>query len=117
MMKTNADSLTVSKMKKKIEKFHKELKESINIQSSSTKILQFLVNDTLDFGLLRAGKFRKNSFNFNIKEAVQEMILVLQQKAEFCGVNMASSFVGFEQESEYVVCTDSQRFQQVLLNL
>lgn len=64
-------------MKKRIEKFHKELKESINIQSSSTKILQFLVNDTLDFGLLRAGKFRKNSFNFNIKEAVSEMMLVL----------------------------------------
>ena len=70
MMNTEIENLTVSKMKKRIEKFHKELKESISIQSSSTKILQYLVNDTLDFGLLRAGKFRKNSFNFNIKEAV-----------------------------------------------
>lgn len=77
MVKSELDNLTVKKMKKKLEKLHKELKQSIDIQSSSTKILQYLVNDTLDFGMLRAGKFRKNSFNFNVKEAVEEIMLVL----------------------------------------
>ena len=37
---------------------------------SGEKILNFLVNDILDFAQLRAGKFRKNNENFFVNEAV-----------------------------------------------
>ena len=46
----------------------------MNISGSSETILNFLVNDILDFAQLRAGKFRKNKENFYIDEAVQEII-------------------------------------------
>ena len=36
----------------------------MNISGSSEKILEFLVNDILDFAPFRAGKFRKNFQNF-----------------------------------------------------
>lgn len=42
---------------------------SMKVQNSSTKMLTFLVNDILDFGQIKAGKFRKCCSNFDIKEA------------------------------------------------
>lgn len=37
------------------------------IKEHSTEILKFLVNDILDFGQLRAGKFRKIIYRFNVE--------------------------------------------------
>jgi len=46
------------------------------VLSSSLNILKYLVNDILDLGQLKAGKFRKNSSIFNISSAIQEVILI-----------------------------------------
>jgi len=46
------------------------------VTSSSLNILKYLVNDILDIGQLKVGKFRKNSSIFNIKDAIQEIILI-----------------------------------------
>ena len=43
---------------------------------SSTKILNYLVNDLLDFAQMRAGKFRKNCQNFDLEDAVEEIFMV-----------------------------------------
>ena len=43
---------------------------------SGEKILNFLVNDILDFAQLRNGKFRKNISNFNIKDSINEIKLI-----------------------------------------
>lgn len=43
---------------------------------SSEKILNFLVNDILDFAQMRNGKFRKHNQNFNLKDSINEIILV-----------------------------------------
>ena len=64
----------LKKLKKKLKRLQSEQLESINIQMSSSKILNFLVNDILDFSQLRSGKFRKDNSNFNIQEAVEEII-------------------------------------------
>lgn len=50
--------------------------ESIKVQSSSTKILNFLVNDMLDFAQMNSGKFRKNIYNFNLKDAMDEIVSI-----------------------------------------
>ena len=44
------------------------------MQMSSSKILNFLVNDILDFSQLKSGKFRKDICNFNIKDAIEEIV-------------------------------------------
>jgi len=46
------------------------------------KILNFLVNDILDFAQLREGKFRKNQEIFYIDKAVEEVAKVQSYKAE-----------------------------------
>jgi signal transduction histidine kinase len=65
------------------------------IQNSSTKILTFLVNDMLDFAQLRSGKFRKDLFNFDVREAIAEIVNIQMLKAEFCGINLCFEMVGF----------------------
>mgnify|MGYP006107558917 CR=1 FL=1 len=62
---------------------------------SSTKILKFLVNDILDFSQLRAGKFRKDCGNFNIKESIEEVIMIQQYKADQTGVEMEFKLENF----------------------
>jgi signal transduction histidine kinase len=43
----------------------------------------------LDFAQLRSGKFRKDICNFDIKEAINEIINVQKLKADFCGINLS----------------------------
>ena len=74
----------------------------------------FLVNDILDFAQLKSGMFRKNCKKFNLEDAINEVILVQKMKAEYLGVKLYCVFEGF---SNYMICSDMQRIQQVLLNL
>ena len=65
------------------------------MQSSSTKILNFLVNDMLDFAQMRSGKFRKNIYNFDLKEAINEIVSIQMMKAEFCGIQLSFQMINF----------------------
>lgn len=96
---------------------------------SSAKILNFLVNDILDYAQISAGKFRKQYLQFNLKECVDEIVLILQFKADQLGVNVECSFTGFNQrgmrsslidddnQEMLNIILDQQRLQQMLLNL
>ena len=58
--------ISLDKLKNYLNQLQESSVESIMIQSSSTKILNFLVNDMLDFAQLRNGHLRKDINNFNI---------------------------------------------------
>lgn len=80
-------------------------------------MLNFYVNDILDLAMINNGKFRKNCSNFNAKDAVCEIISIQQHKADSTGVNLIFEMEGFgEDENAFVICTDQQRFKQVMLN-
>lgn len=49
----------------------------------------------LDFAQLRSGKFRKDLFNFDIHEAIQEIVNLQKLKAEFCGINLTLEMHNF----------------------
>lgn len=49
----------------------------------------------LDFAQLRSGKFRKDLFNFDIHEAIQEIVNLKKLKAEFCGINLTLEMHNF----------------------
>ena len=69
-------NLGLEQAKARLETFRKENLESVRIQSSSTKLLTFLVNDMLDFAQIRSGKFRIESTNFDIREAIEEIVSI-----------------------------------------
>ena len=66
--------LSARKLKKCLISIRMEHKESIGIQRSSTKLINYLVNDILDFAQLKSGKFRKDISKFDIRESIQEII-------------------------------------------
>ena len=51
-----------------------KLIKGCKVQSSSVNLMEFLVQDLLDFAQIRAGKFRKNLNSLNIKEAIDYKI-------------------------------------------
>ena len=97
---------------------------------SSTNLLTFYVNDLLDFAQINSGNFRQDCRIVNIKETIEEVMLVQKIKAEMSGIQLTAKFVNFplkkdaqiagndkiEEEMDYIVCTDMRRIQQVLLN-
>lgn len=66
--------MSMKKLKKKLKLMRVEQIESIKVQTSSTKLLNFLVNDMLDLSQMNSGKFRKNVLKFNIFEAITEIV-------------------------------------------
>ena len=64
---------------------------------SSERILDFLVQDILDFAQLRSGKFRKNTQTFNLADSVQEVVDVLNFKAENMNIDVQCKFDNFPQ--------------------
>lgn len=70
----------------------------------------------LDLSQMNSGKFRKNIYNFDIQEAVAEIVNIQMLKAEFCGIHLSIAMKNFPNNSFYV-SSDQQRIQQVLLNL
>jgi hypothetical protein len=43
----------------------------------------------LDFAQMRSGKFRKDVCNFDIREAIEEIVNVQKLKADFCAINLS----------------------------
>ena len=103
-------------LKKEALGFVCQIEESLEIQMSSTKLLDYCVNDMLSLGQINnPGKFRKNCSNFNIEEAIKEIMEIQQAKADYQGIQLISSYTGFDED--LMICTDQYRLQQVVLNL
>lgn len=59
-----------------LKKIGEELRISAKVQESSTKQLNFVVNDFLSLAQLNNGKFRKDCSNFNVKETIAEVMMI-----------------------------------------
>jgi signal transduction histidine kinase len=53
----------------------------MRVQESSAQFLHYMVQDLLDYAQIKSGKFRKNIDQFNIIEAVEDVMLIQQRKA------------------------------------
>lgn len=83
-------------MKEKLLVVLEKYEKSVDVQMSSEKILSFLVNDILDYAQISIGKFRKLYNRFNIKDCVEEIILVLSFKAQQLGVTVRFNCFNFQ---------------------
>ncbi|CDW86801.1 -like sensor kinase protein [Stylonychia lemnae] len=86
----------------------------LRIVKSSSKILLFLVNDLLDFQQIKNGKFRKNEMPCNIKDTINEAIEIIKLAIEEKGLTLNFHI---ENNIPEELVTDSQRINQILLNL
>jgi len=77
---------------------------------SASKFIDFFVHDVLDYTILNkdSKNFIKNSNNFNLKEAINEINHILEDKSVMKKVNIEIKFVGFD---DLIVKTDKKRLQ------
>ena len=87
-----------------------------HILNSSSKLLKHLVSDILDFSRIKAKKFNTVLKKFNIKETIEEVVDIQKYQAERLGLKIKTKFHGFDLVN-YLVQSDPDRIQQVLLNL
>lgn len=90
-----------------------ELNMLRGIQSASS-LIGFLMDDLLDRQLLENGNFTAKLQFFNIKEAIMEVLSVLEIQTEARGNKVT---VDLHKHVPFQVRTDKNRMQQVLLNL
>lgn len=63
-------------LKDKLIDLSSELSKTHQIMHSSTKLLNFVVNDMLAYAEINRGRFRQNLSSFNIQQAVEEVYRV-----------------------------------------
>jgi len=56
-----------------------ELKDGLDTQESSANLMSFMIQDLLDYSQIKAGKFRKNIKEFNIRDTVNK-VMKIQKK-------------------------------------
>ena len=81
------------------------LQEGIMILESSSDIMSYLIQDLLDYGQIKAGKFRKNMTTFNLKNAMEKCIRIQKKKAESKGIRLFSELVPLLND-EFKIHTD-----------
>ena len=53
-----------------------KLKTGMKTQESSADLMAYLIQDILDFAQINSGKFRKNIIEFDIRQAVEEIMSI-----------------------------------------
>ena len=91
-----------------------ELKKLLNYAEINGNLLMNLIGDILDRSLLKANKMRLNIQKFALKGVMDEIMILLQSKAEFQSIKLLLLFLC---NDEIIVESDSDRLKQVLINL
>ena len=85
--------------------------------TSSANIIDFFVHDILDYTILTNDdkNFTKDLSVFDIREAVNQILVIIEDKAIMKNISMKTKYRGFRKK--FNIKTDQKRLQQVLLNL
>jgi signal transduction histidine kinase len=78
---SNNKNKGVGDIKKPIKKISKLMKRCVRISNSSASMMSYLVDDLLDFSQINAGKFRKTVSEFDLSEALEEVVATQMTKA------------------------------------
>mmetsp|Transcript_9413 Transcript_9413/g.14399 ORF Transcript_9413/g.14399 Transcript_9413/m.14399 type:complete len:234 (-) Transcript_9413:800-1501(-) len=116
------------------EAVYKGLSECSKKMYSAVNFVDYFVHDILDYTMLMKDKnFTKNKMVFDVKEAINEIKMFLEDKARLKEIDIGIELRGFQEEEVMVkqadgqkarvtktiryVLTDRKRMQQILLNL
>ncbi|HEX8508987.1 MAG TPA: response regulator, partial [Propionibacteriaceae bacterium] len=83
------------------------------IQSSADALLSVL-NDILDFSKIEAGKLDLNATDFDVREAVEDILALLAGAANGKHIELA---MAVDEDVPAALCGDVGRIRQILLNL
>jgi signal transduction histidine kinase len=73
---------SLKQLKRKLRRLLTQVYETNDVRMKSTKILNYLVNDILDFAQMKSGKFRKQNQYNDFTETIDQIFNIQQYKAE-----------------------------------
>ena len=83
--------------------------------------MEFLIQDLLDYAQIKAGKFRKNVKQFNIRDSIEKIMCIQRQKAIENGIKFSVEYenisedknTGQIQNQDYspIINSDEKRIQ------
>ena len=88
-----------------------------------------MVNDLIDFGQIKSGNFSSDCLNSDIIDTTEEVLGILQFKAQLSNIKLTVEYKGFplvklneefiiqKNSIDYIINIDCRRFKQILLNL
>jgi signal transduction histidine kinase len=88
-----------------------EIEDCNMIQTRSAKLMNFLIQDLLDFAMIKAGKLRINLEEFNIREAFEEVMSIQMEQAIRKGIGLSITYVNI---SESLNALSRRNFDQTL---
>lgn len=80
----------------RLRRIRRSIGKALLINISSEKLISFLVEDFLDLGQLRAGRFRLVSKTFAVRQPVEEVISILSFKAAHKSINIETKYIDVE---------------------
>lgn len=84
---------------------------------SSEKILSFLVNDILDYAQISAGKFRKFFHKFDLKECLDEIVMIMDYKSSQLGIKIVCDYRGFKLRKDRSIIRKEAQKRSIFINL
>jgi len=91
-----------------------EQREYLETVKSSSDALLTVINDILDFSKIEAGKIDLESVDFNLRDSLESTLKTVALRADEKGLELLCEVAP---EVPDVVCGDSTRLRQILLNL
>ena len=88
----NDHTLTHKQISSKLKPILIKMRQGKNIQQTSTKLIQFLVQDLLDYAQINQNKFRINVKEFNLINSINEIISIQSMKAEDKNIILKADF-------------------------
>ena len=88
----NDHTLTQKQISSKLKPILIKMRQGKNIQQTSTKLIQFLVQDLLDYAQINQNKFRINVKEFNLINSINEIISIQSMKAEDKNIILKADF-------------------------
>ena len=89
-------------------------KEFVQVIARSSTALLSIINDILDFSKIEAGALELDPVPFDIRQAINDVISLLQVKAKEKGLELIINYP-LDQESSFI--GDAGRFRQIITNL
>ena len=90
-------SASLKSIYNKLIESYKGLRDSGKSITNSAQLIDFFVHDILDYAVLRGKKqnFTKNIKYFNVEEAINQVLEILNDKAVMKNIQIQSKFEGF----------------------
>jgi len=81
--------------------------------------MSFLVQEMLDYAQIKAGKFRKQTKAFNIREAIEKVMCIQRKKAQDQGIRFYATYTNIHDSQPNaldgkhspMIMADEQRIQ------